>query len=53
MLSNECLTEWNLYKKCENDNKDLINKVKLDKKARENENDWENNIIDIMSCRCC
>ena len=52
LLSNECLAEWNLHKKCEDDSRDLINKVKVDKEARENENDWENNVVDITSHRC-
>ena len=52
MLSNKHLTEWNLHKKCENDNKNLINKVKVNRKIRENENDWENNVVDITLYKC-
>ena len=51
MLSNEHFTEWNLHKKCEDDSRDLINKIKINKKTKENENDWENNVIDITSCK--
>ena len=53
LLLNEHFTEWNLHKKCEDDSRDLINKVKVDREARENENDWENNVVDIMLYRCC
>ena len=53
LLSNEHLTEWNLHKKYEDDSRNLINKVKINKETRENENDWENNVVDITSCRCC
>ena len=53
LLSNECPAEWNLHKKCGDDSRDLINKVKVDREARENENDWENNVVDITLCKCC
>ena len=52
MLSNECSAEWNFHKKCEDDNRNLINKVKVNRKTRENENDWENNVINIISYKC-
>ena len=51
LLSNKYSAEWNLHKKYENDSRDLINKIKVNKETRKNENDWENNIVDIMSCR--
>ena len=53
LLSNEHSAEWNLHKKCEDDSRNLINKVKVDRETRENENDWENNVVDITLCKYC
>ena len=36
LLLNEYSAEWNLYKKCKNDSKDLINKIKIDREERGN-----------------
>ena len=36
LLLNECSAEWNLHKKYEDDSRDLINKVKIDREERGN-----------------
>ena len=38
LLLNERFAKWNLHKKCEDNNKDLINKVKVNREVRGNGN---------------